>query len=262
MKKLNCFPIIFISFLSHMIVFGAIENQGVIGGPFHGISRDASGQVLNQVGAFAEFTVPTGIVGESGKHTLSSKDKTALSAYLRLDDGTLTVLKSSELEWSTTSTDISIANGFAETTQVTEKARVSINLSAEGFTTRIFIRMDPGESMAEAMANSGLSRALAQSTPVEGANGWLSSPWFGKFYNAGNNWIMHQNHGWIYVPVTNTPNLWYWHPQQEWVWTGPQIHPHLFRNKDGAWLYFMKEALPRKILYNYETQKFEEQSSQ
>ena len=139
MKKLNCFPIIFISFLSHIIVFGAIENQGVIGGPFHGISRDASGQVLNQVGAFAEFTVPTGIVGESGKNTLSSKDKTALSAYLRLDDGTLTVLKSSELEWSTTSTDISIANGFAETTQVTEKARVSINLSAEGFTTRISV---------------------------------------------------------------------------------------------------------------------------
>ena len=50
--------------------------------------------------------------------------------------------------------------------------------------------------------------------------------------------------------------------QQEWVWTGPQIHPHLFRNKDGTWLYFMKEALPRKVFYNYDTQNFEEQSSE
>jgi hypothetical protein len=260
MKSLICFPIVFLFAIFHSISLGAIENQGVIGGPFHGIGRDASGQVLNQVGAYADFAVPTGIIGEAGKRTLSSKDKTALTAYLRLDDGTLTVLQPNELEWSSSSSDISIADGFAETTQVTDKARVSLNLSAEGFTTRVFIRLDPGESIADAMANSGLARALAQSTPVEGAEGWFSSPWFGNFYNAGNNWIMHENYGWVHVPVTNTPNLWYWHPNHEWVWTGPQIHPHLFRNKDGTWLYFMKEALPRKILYNYETQDFEKVS--
>lgn len=262
MKNLNCFPIVFFFAFFHSIIFGAIENQGVIGGPFHGIGRDASGQVLNQVGAYADFAVPTGIIGEAGKRTLSSKDKTALSAYLRLDDGTLTILQPNELEWSSSSSDISIADGFAETTQVTDKARVSLSLSAEGFTTRVYIRLDPGESITEAMANSGLTRALAQSAPVEGAEGWFSSPWFGNFYNAGNNWIMHENYGWVHIPVTNTPNLWYWHPNHEWVWTGPQIHPHLFRNKDGTWLYFMKEALPRKILYNYQTQDFEEQSSE
>ena len=260
MKSPISFPIILFLALSQFFSFGAIENQGVIGGPFHGVGRDSSGQVLNQVGAFADFAVPTGIIGEASKLTLSSQEKSALSAYLRLDDGTLTALNPSELEWSTNSSDLSIADGFAQTTQVTEKARVSINLSAEGFTTRVFIRLDPGESIAAAMASSGLTRALAQSTPIDGAVGWLSSPWFGKFYNAGNNWIMHDNYGWVYVPVINNANLWYWHPQQEWVWTGPQIHPHLFRNKDATWLYFMKEALPQKVFYNYESQSFEKSS--
>jgi hypothetical protein len=260
MNNLICFPIVFFFALFHSITFGAIENQGVIGGSFHGINRDASGQVLNQVGAFADFAVPSGIVGKAGKSTLSSKEKSALSAYLRLDDGTLTVLQPNELEWSTSSTDISIADGFAETTQVTDKARVSINLSAEGFTTRVYIRLDPGETIADALSNSGLHQALSQSTQVGGAEGWLDSSWFGKYYNAGNNWIMHENYGWIYVPVLNQPNLWYWHPQQEWVWTGPQVHPHLFRNKDATWLYFMKEALPQKVFYNYETKDFEKAS--
>lgn len=262
MKSLLCFPIVF-SFLSILSPLqSAIEHQGLIGGSFHGIGRDDSGQVLNQVGAFADFAVPTGIVGESSERTLGPDGESSLSAYLRLDDGTLTVLKAEELNWSTESKEISIADGFAKATQVTKKARVSINLSAQGYTTRVFIRLDPGQSVSEAMASSGLTRALALATPMEGAEGWLSSPWFGNFYNAGNNWIMHENYGWVYVPVTNHSNLWYWHPKQEWVWTGPQLHPHLFRNKDGTWLYFMKEALPRKVFYNYETQNFEEQFSE
>ena len=262
MKSLLSFPIVF-SFVSILSPLqGVIEHQGVIGGPFHGIGRDDSGQVLNQVGAFADFAVPRGIVGESSELTLGPDGESSLSAYLRLDDGTLTVLKAEELNWSTDSKEISIADGFAKATQVTHKSRVAINLSSHGYTTRVFIRINPSQSISEAMAASGLTRALALSTPVEGAEGWLSSPWFGKFYNGGNSWIMHEDFGWIFVPVSNQSNLWYWHPKQEWVWTGPQIHPHLFRNKDGTWLYFMKEALPRKVFYNYDTQNFEEQSSE
>ena len=65
MKSLLSFPIVF-SFVSILTSLqGVIEHQGVIGGPFHGIGRDDSGQVLNQVGAFADFAIPTGIVGES-----------------------------------------------------------------------------------------------------------------------------------------------------------------------------------------------------
>jgi hypothetical protein len=258
MKVIQCFPIFLFFALICSSSLASIQNQGVIGGPFQGINRDASGQVLNQVGAFAEFAVPTGIIGESGKRTLSSNDRSLLSGYLRLDDGTLTKLNPGDISLSTDSSEISIADGFAETNQVTDKARVSITLEAEGFTTRIFIRLDPGESIPEAIASSGLTRALAQSTSIEGTEGWLTSPWFGTFYDAGKNWIMHENYGWLYVPVTNHSNLWYWHPQHEWVWTGPQIHPHLFRNKDGTWLYFMKEALPQKIFYNYDTQNFEQ----
>ena len=72
---------------------------------------------------------------------------------------------------------------------------------------------------------------------------------------------MHENYGGFMFPSLIIQIL-VRHPKQEWVWTGPQIHPHLFRNKDGTWLYFMKEALPRKVFYNYDTQNFEEQSSE
>ena len=260
MKSSLSFPIVLSLVLIFSSLQGAIEHQGVIGGPFHGIARDDTGEVVNQVGAFADFAVPTGIIGSSSESELHPKQKSTLSAHLRLDDGTLTLLKAEDLDWSTKSSQISIADGFAQATQVTKKARVAINLSAEGYSTRIFIRLDPGQSISEAIKSSGLTRALAQSTPVEGAEGWLTSPWFGTFYDAGKNWIMHENYGWLYVPVSDNPSLWYWHPKQEWVWTGPQVHPHLYRNKDGTWLYFMKEALPQRVFYNYDTRSFEKSS--
>ena len=256
MKSFHLFLVLCFA-LIHSLLNGSIENEGVIGGPFHGIGRDSTGHIVNQVGAFADFVVTSGIIGESDRRTLSADQNSSLSAYLRLDDGTLTLLRADELEWSTGSTAISLEEGIAHATQVTKKARVSINLSAKGYTTRIFIRLDPGETAPEAIQNSGLTRALAQSTPMEGAEGWFSSPWFGNFYNSGNSWIMHQNHGWLYVPAMENTNLWYWHPRQEWVWTGPQIYPHLYRNKDGAWLYFFKEALPRKVFFNQQTNHME-----
>ena len=103
MKSLFSQPIILLFVFIFSSLQGAIENQGVIGGPFHGIGGDDSGQVLNQVGAFADFAVPTGIVGESSDRTLGPNGESSLSAYLRLDDGTLTVLKAEELNWSTES---------------------------------------------------------------------------------------------------------------------------------------------------------------
>ena len=38
---------------------------------------------------------------------------------------------------------------------------------------------------------------------------------------------------------------WFWNEQNQWVWTGENIYPHLYRHRDAAWLYFFKQALPR-----------------
>ena len=89
MKSLLSFLLYFL-FDIHIPHYRGVElkSQGS-GGPFHGIGRDDSGQVLNQVGAFADFAVPTGIVGESSDRTLGQDGESSLSAYLRLDDAFL-----------------------------------------------------------------------------------------------------------------------------------------------------------------------------
>ena len=84
MKSLLSFPIVF-SFVSILSPLqGAIEHQGVIGGPFHGIGRDDSGQVLNQVG-ISQFCCPYRNC-ENHDRTLGPNGESSLSAYLRLDD--------------------------------------------------------------------------------------------------------------------------------------------------------------------------------
>ena len=234
-----------------------IEHQGVIGGAFTGISTDSSGRVVNQIGPIADFAVPTSLSAKAERNPVFSGESSELRAALRLDDGTITRLADSVVEWSSNSGRISIEGDLATATVISKRARVSVQASAYGFTTVLFIMLKPGENPNSTLEDSDLPLILADAAKLPQQPGWRNSAWFGSFYVAGDKWIHHQHHGWLYSAGSDQNSVWLWSPTQKWIWTGPGIYPHIYRNNDATWLYFIVQALPEKVYFNQSTKTIE-----
>lgn len=258
MRNSKTFRMTFISVLvSFSIVQAEVQNEGFLGGPFHGVSSDSSGSIVNQVGPIVDLVETVGMVAQSEKSSLSNNESTSIDAFLRLDDGTMTELRETRVEWSEEHPELFIANGFASTKEISKRARISISAVSGGFSTKLFLRLVPGQSIEEAVEEAQLPKVLANAVDLQ-VNGWRQSNWFGTFYTGEDNWIHHQHHGWMYATTGDPGSIWLWSENLDWLWTGPGIYPHLYRNKDASWLYFIIPALPRKIYYNQSAQTFEE----
>ena len=258
MKSSNRLCTTFVSFIVFLWnpLFSEVENEGIIGAPFYTTNNDVTGSIQNQVGPFAEFAVSSGLTAQSEVTTLLAGEKSQLSATLRLDDGTLTRLPATDVTWSSTSTNISIADDFATAKEISRNTRVSISANAEGFNAVVFIRLKTGSPIVDSGSNTNTPNALSLSTDLAQA-GWKNSQWFGIYYDAENQWIHHVDHGWLFTSSMAANSIWLWSPQEEWLWTGPGVYPHLFRNKDSTWLYFVLKSATGSVYYNQTSKSFE-----
>ena len=250
------YSLLAISLVVACSAFSQIEHQGVLGSSFSGISKDSSGSIVNQVGPIADFAVPTGLSAKAERNPLFSGESSELKATLRLDDGTITRLPDSTVAWSSNSEMLSIAGDIATAKVISKRARVSVQASVHGLTTVLFIRLKPGETPDSALEDSDLPPILSDAVKLS-QPGWRNSPWLGSFYVAGDKWIHHQHHGWLYSAQSGQNSVWLWSPTQKWLWTGPGIYPHIYRNKDATWLYFIVQALPEKAYFNQSTKTIE-----
>jgi len=257
MMHINRFLILSALVFPGFSLFAETAHQGVVGGPFHGYAQDDSGQVQVQVGPIADFAVPAGLAARSLQNRIPSGDSSALEATLVLDDSTYTVLDPSVVEWTFSKPSLSLQNGKLLAEVMPKRTSVQVTASAEGFTTRftVFILADDGS--AKGTDKDHLPEVLRSAVELE-ASGWKDSEWFGVFYDAKNGWLYHVDHGWVHTAAGSTEAAWFWNEQQQWFWTGPNIYPHLYRNRDAAWLYFFQQALPKKIFYNHQTEALEE----
>ena len=254
------FFVILLTFLSPLL-HAQISHEGVMGAPFYGITRDSSLSVVNQVGPYADFTVPTKLNAKTDATSLISGEFTKLQASLSFDDGTITTLSPSKVFWSSPSKHLIIKDGFVTADEISKNARVSISANADGFSAILYIRLKAGALTSDSISDTSKSFENLLSDSIDLPQpGWKQSGWLGNYYEGGNNWIHHQHHGWLYTTTANEPSsLWLWSPSQKWLWTGPEIYPHIFRNQDGVWMYFILEALPDKVFYNQSTKKLENQ---
>jgi len=236
--------------------FGEIEHTGFIGGPFHGVVEDGYKEVSIQLGPTADLTVPEGLVAHAEQSQVSSGGESRLRASLSLDDGTHTVLDPSEVEWTFSTPNLRVKNGSLIADFLKERTMVRVQATAEGFTTSFNIFVLADDRGAEKEAEGSLPQVLRTAIELE-AKGWKESEWFGVFYDAENGWLYHADHGWIHVAEGGQDAAWFWSDTNQWVWTGKNIYPHLYRNRDAAWLYFFKQALPAKLFYNHKTQELE-----
>lgn len=250
--SVNLLLLLFVPFLG----VAQIEHTGFLGGPFHGTVKDEKQAVTVQLGPTADLIVPNGLAAHSEQSQLSSGSSAKLHASLLLDDGTHTVLNPEAVEWTFSQPELQVKNGSLLAEVLSERKMVRVQASAEGFSTSftVFILADDEQISRE--ESDTLLEVLRSAIELEAA-GWKESEWFGVFYDAKNGWIYHADHGWIHVAEGGPDATWFWDEENQWVWTGKNIYPHLYRHRDAAWLYFFKQALPKIVFYNYTTEKLE-----
>jgi len=250
--SVNLLLLLFVPFLG----VAQIEHTGFLGGPFHGTVKDEKQAVTVQLGPTADLIVPNGLAAHSEQSRLSSGRSTALHASLLLDDGSHTVLNPESVEWTFSHPELQVKNGSLLAEVLLERTMVRVQASAEGFSTSFTVFILADEEQITREESQILPEALRSAIELEAA-GWKQSEWFGVFYDAKNGWIYHADHGWIHLAEGGGGATWFWDEQNQWVWTGKNIYPHLYRHRDAAWLYFFKQALPKIVFYNYTTEKLE-----
>ena len=171
--------------LISLSAFSQIEHKGFLGAAFSGVSLDSSGSIVNQVGPIADFAQPVGLAATATKSTLLSGESSQLRAALQLDDGTITHLPFTVVEWSSASDQVSIeeapAGILATAKVISKRSRVALQATSQGLSAHFFIRVKPGETVSSALENSRLPSALADSVRLS-QPGWKESGWFGTFY--------------------------------------------------------------------------------
>jgi hypothetical protein len=254
----SCATIAIFLYFSIGTAFSQLQNEGVIGASFFGETVDSTGSIQNQVGPNADFAVPVGLSANAELSSLFSGTSSKLVASLRLDDGTLTRLSGDEVKWESASGDISFSGDFLTANGVTKKKRIAVIASAQGYTDKFFVILKKNEPTV--IQNPNVvpvpTSPLSNATDLAVA-GWKKSAWFGNYYDGGNDWIHHLDHGWLFTSSDSADSIWLWSTSDQWLWTGPGVYPHLFRNRDSSWLYFVREALPQKVFYNQTKKAFE-----
>ena len=250
-----CLKIYFFSAFSFLL--GQANNSGSIGDSFYGINRHTVTSVVNNVGFSNSLIIPQELFIKSEMTSLYAGDKSKLDAGIRFDDGTLTSILHSDVNWNVSSPNVLIENGFLKAKEIDSNTRVSIEATSHGLQARLFIRLRKNVSSSNnSVTSNSKNGALSNSTDLN-LPGWKKSEWFGAYLSNDDNWIYHQHHGWLFSVSKLPSSLWMWSPSQKWLWTGPGIYPHIYRQKDGDWLYFVSQALPRKFYYNQSSKKLE-----
>jgi len=198
------------------------------------------------------------LIVNSAFPSLYPQERSKLDARIRFDDDSTSIIPSSEVSWLSTNPSLLIENGFASAKNVDSITRVSINASSSGLSAILFIRLKPESSNISTGhdPNQSIENALSDSVNMRQA-GWKNSNWFGNYFESDGGWMYHQYHGWLFPITKESSSLWMWSPAQKWLWTNPKLYPHIFRHKDGDWLYFIKQAFPRKAYFNQSSKKLE-----
>jgi len=131
-------------------------------------------------------------------------------------------------------------------------------------------RLSPGKTYyirAFAENSAGLKYGSVRRVKIEiayiapfGANAlvdnWYKSDWFGTFKHVRDEWIFHQELGWIYQGPLGQNGIWFWSNSMEWCWTRSDLWPYLWFNKHGNWMYYFGVNQERPTFWNYSTKSY------
>ncbi len=82
---------------------------------------------------------------------------------------------------------------------------------------------------------------------------WYTSPWFGSFMRTMQNWIFHQELGWLYHGPVHSQGIWFWSENMGWMWTRNDLWPHVWKNNQGGWVYYYGSNRTGPVFWDYQT---------
>lgn len=88
--------------------------------------------------------------------------------------------------------------------------------------------------------------------------GWRWLNWFGYFFEQGDGWIYHNEHGWMYAVGTTTADIWFWTQDLGWLWVSDSVYPNLYRDQTHGWLWYQVNSDNPRWFYNYTTLHWEQ----
>ena len=245
-------------FLVIQTAWGELINEGYIGGPIHGMNHEDTKRVSNQTGHFVNLLSPKSLAIKLPKNRLNSGESMALSASILWDDFSVDDLPYKLSEWEVSDERLVINDGVLKAPALAERISVKLVVRAHGMSSTSILFVLADKTLAEDLKHSNLPVALINSQEL-GAQGWKRSNWLGTFYDSGSGWIYHTEHGWLYIVEADASSVWFWEEEQQWLWTGHKVYPHLYRNRDNSWLYFMENAsVNKKVFFNYKSEVFEQ----
>ena len=87
--------------------------------------------------------------------------------------------------------------------------------------------------------------------------GWRWLEWFGFFNVSAEPWIFHSAHAWLFPVAETTASLWLFALDMNWLWTSDSVYPNIFRNDDGAWLFYLLDSTNPRWFFNFSTNPWE-----
>ena len=82
-------------------------------------------------------------------------------------------------------------------------------------------------------------------------NGWKSFDWFGNYFeSSSNNWIYHEQLGWLYRSGETVDDTWFWSKHWNWAWTSDLSYPYLVKS-NSEWMYYLQGTSNPIRLYDY-----------
>ena len=83
-------------------------------------------------------------------------------------------------------------------------------------------------------------------------NGWLHSDWLGHFYPSANDWVYHEELGWLCANKTDTEGIWlYSEDFLGWFWTSPKVYPFVFAERSRNWAYYQGVLAQHRVFYHF-----------
>ena len=92
---------------------------------------------------------------------------------------------------------------------------------------------------------------------IDLGQGWRWSAWWGTFNNGFFPWILHQQHGWLYISGTDPASFWVFDSALAWWWSAASLYPSLFRAHDETWLFFDAASSEPRLFFNFATGTWE-----
>ena len=62
----------------------------------------------------------------------------------------------------------------------------------------------------------------------------------------------------MYCVGSRATDIWFWTADMGWLWSGSAVYPSVFRARDDAWLWYLRDSREPRWFYNFRSAAWEQ----